>query len=157
MEIIKELDRTYFSGIITEENFKDRNLFDILQFGSNTQGRHGAGTALMAKLHRGAIYGQAFGLQGDAFGIITKDISVRPYKSHPVNLITKQIYEFYQYTITVPDKRILVPYSAEGTNLNFYTPYQMAWMYKQIGIFMGYIPNNIIFEDKFFKLMDKVQ
>jgi len=46
----------------------------IYVFGSNTEGRHGAGDALVAKTYYGAIYGQAIGLQGAAWGIVTKDL-----------------------------------------------------------------------------------
>lgn len=46
----------------------------IFVFGSNRQGRHGKGAALFARQHHGAIYGQAEGLQGDSYGIITKEL-----------------------------------------------------------------------------------
>lgn len=59
-----------YKGIITElpEN-------GIFVFGSNTQGRHGKGAALLAKNKFGAIYGQAKGLQGQSYAIITKDLT----------------------------------------------------------------------------------
>lgn len=46
----------------------------IFVFGSNRQGRHGAGAALVARRKYGAIYGQAQGLQGDSYAIITKEL-----------------------------------------------------------------------------------
>lgn len=46
---------------------------DIFVFGSNLAGRHGAGAALHAKRHHGAINGQGEGLQGNSYGIPTKD------------------------------------------------------------------------------------
>lgn len=46
----------------------------IFVFGSNRQGRHGKGAALEAKLKHGAIYGQAEGLQGNSYAIITKEL-----------------------------------------------------------------------------------
>lgn len=46
----------------------------IWVFGSNTEGRHGAGAARFAKLYHGAIYGQAEGLQGSSYGIVTKEL-----------------------------------------------------------------------------------
>ena len=48
----------------------------IFVFGSNTEGRHGAGAALYARQHHGAIYGQARGLQGNSYAIVTKDLSL---------------------------------------------------------------------------------
>lgn len=44
----------------------------VFVFGSNLAGRHGKGAALWALQHRGAIYGQGFGRQGNAYGIPTK-------------------------------------------------------------------------------------
>ena len=52
----------------------------IFVFGSNTEGRHGKGAALYAKNHCGAIEGQAEGLQGNSYAIITKELR----KDHPI-------------------------------------------------------------------------
>lgn len=46
---------------------------EILTFGSNLAGRHGAGSALVAKEQFGAVYGQGVGRQGQSYGIPTKD------------------------------------------------------------------------------------
>jgi hypothetical protein len=46
----------------------------IFVFGSNRQGRHGAGAAYTAKQKYGAIYGQSEGLQGNSYAIITKEL-----------------------------------------------------------------------------------
>jgi len=46
----------------------------IFVFGSNRQGRHGKGAALRARLNYGAIYGQAEGLQGNSYAIVTKEL-----------------------------------------------------------------------------------
>ena len=45
----------------------------IFVFGSNLAGRHGKGAALDAYKRHGAVYGQAIGYQGCAYGIPTKD------------------------------------------------------------------------------------
>ena len=52
---------------------KDDPVADIFVFGSNLAGRHGAGAALFAKRHHGAINGQGEGMQGNSYGIPTKD------------------------------------------------------------------------------------
>lgn len=52
---------------------KDEQIADIFVFGSNLAGRHGAGAALYAKKHHGAINGQGEGMQGNSYGIPTKD------------------------------------------------------------------------------------
>ena len=46
----------------------------IFTFGSNREGRHGAGAALDALHHHGAVYGQAEGLQGSSYAIVTKEL-----------------------------------------------------------------------------------
>lgn len=46
---------------------------EIFVFGSNLAGRHGKGAALFAKKNHGAIQGQGRGLQGNSYGIPTKD------------------------------------------------------------------------------------
>ena len=47
----------------------------IFVFGSNTQGRHGLGAAKIALQKFGAKYGQAEGIQGQSYAIITKDLT----------------------------------------------------------------------------------
>ncbi len=51
----------------------------IFVFGSNRQGRHGKGAARHAVVKCGAVYGQAEGLQGNAYAVVTKEL--RP--DHP--------------------------------------------------------------------------
>jgi hypothetical protein len=62
----------------------------IFVFGSNTEGRHGKGAALYARQNYGAIYGQAEGLQGNSYAIITKDLS-KGRRSIPLYEIGKQL------------------------------------------------------------------
>lgn len=59
-------------------NYKEEIRMKIFVFGSNLAGRHGKGAALWAKQYRGAIYGQGEGLQGQSYGIPTKDERLRP-------------------------------------------------------------------------------
>jgi hypothetical protein len=49
----------------------------VFVFGSNLAGRHGKGAALWARQHRGAIYGQGVGRQGNAYAIPIKDGQLR--------------------------------------------------------------------------------
>lgn len=54
----------------------------IFVFGSNPEGRHGAGAAKIAREQFGAIYGQGEGLQGNAYALPTKRIkSITPTKT----------------------------------------------------------------------------
>lgn len=49
----------------------------IFTFGSNLAGRHGRGSALEAVKKHGAINGVGWGLQGQSYGIPTKDKQLR--------------------------------------------------------------------------------
>ena len=60
----------YYSGNISPEP----NI--VFVFGSNPEGRHGAGAAKIAREQFGAVYGQGEGLQGNAYAIPTKDLSI---------------------------------------------------------------------------------
>lgn len=46
----------------------------VFVFGSNPEGRHSGGNAKVARNQFNAKYGQPAGLQGDAYGVITKDL-----------------------------------------------------------------------------------
>lgn len=75
---------------------------EIFVFGSNLQGMHGGGAALIAYEKFGAIWGQGVGLQGQSYGIPTMHggvDAIKPYvdefielaKSHPemIFLVTR--------------------------------------------------------------------
>jgi hypothetical protein len=49
----------------------------VFVFGSNEAGRHGAGAALDAGQHYGAVYGRGYGLYGASFALPTKDRQLR--------------------------------------------------------------------------------
>lgn len=75
---------------------------EIFVFGSNREGRHGKGAALTARLQHGAIYGQARGLQGNSFGIVTKELRKG---IPPVSLqeIKEQVQIFLKFAELNPD------------------------------------------------------
>lgn len=122
---------------------------EIFVFGSNTQGRHGKGSALFAKNKCGAIYGQAGGPQGQSYGIVTKDISKYPYKQISKESIINQISKLYIYANLNPEKDFIIAYKGYGNNLNGYTPEEMSLMFKSYPI-----PNNIVFEETFNSLIE---
>jgi hypothetical protein len=66
----------------------------IFVFGSNLAGRHGAGAALYAKTHHGAVYGQGIGLQGNSYAIPTKDFYIRTL---PLNVIQAYVEIFLSF------------------------------------------------------------
>ena len=120
----------------------------IFVFGSNTQGRHGKGAALIAKNKFGAEYGNPEGPQGQSYAIITKDLTKQTHPSRTPEQIKEQIHNLYEYARENPDKEFLVAYSGTGQNLNAYSNQEMADMFSSEPI-----PNNIVFEQEFNKLI----
>lgn len=70
---------------------------NIFVFGSNEAGRHGAGAALTAQKHHGAIYGQGWGLQGKSFGIPTKNKNLQVLNIEEVRRYAEAFKLFAQY------------------------------------------------------------
>lgn len=63
----------------------------IFVFGSNLAGRHGAGAALHAREHYGAVYKQGVGRQGMSYAIPTKDENVLTL---PLSVISRFVKDF---------------------------------------------------------------
>lgn len=123
---------------------------EIFVFGSNTQGRHGKGAALIARQKFGAIYGQARGRQGQCYAIVTKDLT-KDYNLPSVSTecIKQEISDLYDYAKAHPELRFYVAYSGTGVNLNNYSNQGMAAMFCQ-----RMIPDNIVFEKSFERLVN---
>lgn len=141
---LKRSRKTY-SGMIDTLNENQ-----IFVFGSNTQGRHGKGAAKTAVDKFKAVYGQAEGVQGQSYAIITKDLT-KDDKKHPSRTkeeIKEQIHKLYEFAKQHPDKEFLVAYSKEGKNLNYYSNEEMAEMFAS-----EEVPSNIIFEEGFNSLV----
>ena len=133
--------RKTYTGLVN--SLQDNQIF---VFGSNTQGKHGAGAARTARDKFGAIYGQAEGLQGQSYAIITKDLTKDDKKnpSRTKEQIIEQIHKLYEFARQNPNKEFLVAYSSTGRNLNYYSNEEMASMFASEPI-----PNNIVFEEGF--------
>ena len=78
---------------------------EIFVFGSNTQGVHGGGAARTA-MNWGAIYGQAFGLQGKTFAIPTVDYTKSGKMS--IETIKEYVDRFLDFAKENKDKKFLV-------------------------------------------------
>lgn len=118
----------------------------IFVFGSNPEGRHGAGAAKTAREKFGAIYGQGEGLQGNAYALPTKDLRVKENKglrSISAEQITENIKKMYDVAKQNPSKKFKVAYTngLNETSLNGYTEAEMIRMFKNAGP----IPSNVIF------------
>lgn len=131
-----------YHGLISE--LKHNQVF---VFGSNTKGIHGGGAALIAAQKFGAVYGQAKGLQGNSYAIITKDLAVGMRSISPERIM-EQILELYAFAGTNKDKEFLIAYSETGKNLNGYSPEEMAEMFA-----CDTPPENIVFENGFAMLV----
>lgn len=121
------------------------NADTIFVFGSNPEGRHGAGAAKVAREQFGAIYGQGEGLQGNAYALPTKDLRVKEnngFRSISPEQIIKSIKKLYETAKQNPDKQFKIAYrNTDKISLNGYTGLEMIDMFLKAGP----IPTNIIF------------
>jgi hypothetical protein len=101
----------------------------IFTFGANEAGVHGAGAALAARLHHGAVLGQGVGRQGDSYAIPTKG-KIRHGANWgigrplPVETIKAYVDDFVKYATEHPELEFQV--TAIGTGHAGYTHEQMA-------------------------------
>ena len=109
----------------------DRNIF---VFGALEAGRHGKGSALYAKKKHGAIYGQGFGLQGDSFGIPTKDSNLRVLNLERIEVYVEAFLEFAKRNPTWLFH--VVPF---GTQLACYNRGQTGGILRKHGL-----PDNVV-------------
>jgi hypothetical protein len=126
------------------------DLNTIFVFGSNTEGRHGAGAAKVAREKFGAIYGKGEGPQGNAYAIPTKDLRVKEnngYRSIPKETIIESIKKFYKYAINHPELNFKVAYrNIEKISLNGYSGIEMIYMFHQASADYNFnIQENVFF------------
>ena len=130
----------------------------IFVFGSNPEGRHGAGAARTAREKFGAIYGQGEGLQGNSYALPTKDLRVkenRGLRSISAKQITENIKKMYDVARQNPSKKFKVAYTngLKESTLNGYTGAEMIKMFKDAGP----IPSNVIFSKNWTDHWDEVK
>lgn len=151
METITAIERKTYIGMI--EKLEPNQIF---VFGSNTEGRHGAGAALWARVNAGAVYNQPYGFHGTAcYSIVTKDLTMNVHPSVSEEHIVNQIKWLYAIARTMPYKEFIIAYSGMRPNLNGYTNMQMAKMFHDAAD-SSEIPDNIIFEKKFWELVQLI-
>ena len=149
-----------FNGFITR--LKKNQIF---VFGSNPEGRHGKGTAKIAKEQYGAIYGNGRGLQGKSYALITTNLR-KNFIEKKTNILYKKfgkrsilkkhiilnIKELYECALKNKHLEFLIAYKAFSINLNGYSDDELVDMF----VLAGIIPTNIIFEDNFFIKIQKI-
>ena len=94
---------------------------EIFVFGSNLRGIHGAGAAVFAVRHHGAIMGQGMGLQGNSYALPTKDHRIQTL---PLQDIGRHVAAFLEFTKIRPD--LLFNVTRVGCGLAGYTDEQVA-------------------------------
>ena len=131
----------------------------IFVFGSNPEGRHGAGAARSA-LKFGAKYGVGRGLQGQTCALVTKNLkggfveklsdgTTKTYPKAGYRSISKEdlienIKEFYDCAEQNKHLKFFVVYKADSKNLNGYSSkemFEMLTSYK--------IPDNVYLHSSF--------
>lgn len=101
----------------------------IFCFGSNQEGAHGKGAALVAKKYFGAIPGQANGLMGLSYGIITKK-NWRIEKSSTLQEIGKEIQDMLLFA---KDNQQLKFYITKiGSSLAGYTIKEIKSLFEKL-------------------------
>ncbi|AUR97798.1 hypothetical protein NVP1244A_096 [Vibrio phage 1.244.A._10N.261.54.C3] len=132
----------------------------VFVFGSNPEGRHGAGAA-KAAMSFGAKLGQGRGMMGCTYGLVTKNLTSgftepngRVYvregmRSVTIGAIVSNIQELYEVARSRPDQKFLIAYTNEGvTNLNGYTSEEMYNMF----VCMGNVPSNVYIHESYAKM-----
>ena len=132
---------------ISSDNITKLNTNEVFVFGSNERGLHGAGAALYARQHFGAIDGKGFGLFGNSFAIPTKDVVIRTL---PIKEIERYVKHFiYQASTKYAHKTFLV--TEIGCGLANYTPNDIAPLFKDA---LQY--DNIYLPASFLKILYKL-
>jgi len=129
----------------------------IFVFGSNPEGRHGAGAARVALQQFYAKYGKGEGIQGNAYAIPTKDLRVKEnnsLRSIAPDKIIESIRAMYAYAERNIDKTFKVAYtnSEDETTLNGYTGREMFNMFVEAGP----IPSNVQFSENWLNMANGV-
>jgi hypothetical protein len=118
----------------TPENIQSLEPNQIICFGANEAGRHGAGLAKLAKNKFGARYGVGRGLQGNSYALPTKDFEINTL---PLYDIEQNIKEFLDFAGENPHYEFYM--TLIGCGLANYTPDQIGPLFGKFPI-----PSNVI-------------
>lgn len=155
VETLQNLESKKTVREYTPEIIKELPPNGIFVFGSNTEGRHGKGAALIAKTKFGAKQGQSTGLQGQSYAIVTKNLTKGVEfmqknqdkigeKSISLEDIREQLSDLFNYAIDNPYKKFYV--TKLGSSLAGYTVEEIRNEIQQVNDINGgnFIPDNII-------------
>jgi hypothetical protein len=123
----------------TQENIQTLKPHQVIVFGANEKGVHGAGLAKLAFKKFGARYGVGRGLQGQSYALPTKDFEIQTL---PLYDIEQNIKEFLDFAKTKPELEFLC--SKIGTGLAGYNTDQIGPLFGKFEI-----PPNVILPFEF--------
>jgi len=125
----------------------------IFVFGSNPEGRHGAGSAKVAREQFGAIYGVGEGLQGNSYALPTKDLRIPGDRTIGKGDIARNIGKLYEVARKHPDKKFMIAYrnGKDEKTLNGYTGEEMLRMFAAL-----IVPNNIWFSEEWRSIFQSI-
>lgn len=113
---------------------------EIFVFGSNIEGLHGGGAALLAYERFGAIWGQGTGLQGKSYGI--------PTMHGGIDAIAPYVDEFIAFARDHKELKFLV--TEIGCGIAGFTIEEMAPLFKG-----AMDEENIYLPQRFIKILEK--
>lgn len=112
---------------------------EIFVFGSNLEGAHGGGAALLAYRKWGAVWGQGNGLQGQTYGI--------PTMHGGVDVIRPYVDEFISFAKEHPELTFLV--TEVGCGIAGFRPEEIAPLFKA-----AVAVDNIHLPERFWKILE---
>jgi len=124
----------------TPENITSLKPNEVFVFGSNAEGVHGKGAALLAKQKFGAIQGQSEGLQGQSYAVITKK-NWRVQKSSTLTEIEDNLHDMIMFANENPNKKFLV--TKLGSSLAGYNVQEIKNIFQRLYDVIG-ITDNVI-------------
>lgn len=113
---------------------------EVFVFGSNLEGLHGGGAALLAYERFGAIWGQGTGLQGKSYGI--------PTMHGGVDVIAPYVNDFIAFAREHRELKFLV--TEIGCGIAGFTVEEMAPLFKD-----AIDEENIYLPQRFIKILEK--
>ena len=113
---------------------------EVFVFGSNLEGLHGGGAALLAYERFGAIWGQGTGLQGKSYGI--------PTMHGGVDVIAPYVDDFIAFAREHRELRFLV--TEIGCGIAGFTVGEMAQLFKD-----AMDEENIYLPQRFIDILEK--
>ena len=125
----------------------------IFVFGSNPEGRHGAGSAAVAVKLFGAVYGQGEGLQGDAYALPTTELRYEMqdkysrYSMAP-SVIVENIKRMFDCARENPEKNFKVAYRNQPDEVTLcgYSGRELMGLFKEAA--GGEYPDNVWFSQE---------